>query len=430
MMEKSKNNRYRYHLTSIPILTCKSERGGVMGKIILLLFILGVSLFALDTQTLLKAHKEALQTYQSKDRNVSKSIELLKEADVSELLGKQPSGLSKSQYIHILNDYGFFLYKAKEYDKALSYFRKVLLEDPDRVIAYLNTADNYKKMYEKTNSNAYPLNAIQYYETYAKKIKPKQLSKEIQAFLESYKDVKLVPLSTNFLTDALSHVVLDKQGTIFKYSSEDEKKFCQNFVADANSKKNIQFIQPKIITNDLFDPEFVKLFPKHSEKLIISLGYKSNTPGAIVDQNTGAYTGGMTDFYPKNMKELEEWRERSNLESVRQMNIRFYDVDIDNNSSNGKGKLVFTEGCCYSGEHSVLNEELNKVTNRLTTYKKGGYNIPREYLEEVIKYKKNYYVLILEYNQNTGFYEIEGLRKINQFNSLNHICSFTKKGEK
>jgi hypothetical protein len=402
-----------------------------MKKIVLMIFILGTSLFALDVQALLKAHKKSMTAYQNEDKNVSKSIELLREAGIADILGKQPQGISKAQYIHILNDYGFFLYKAKNYEKALSFFRQVLLVDSNRIVTYLNTADNYRKMYESPKgNNSHLLNAIQYYEAYSEKIKPKEVPEEITEFLKKYENMKLVPLKESFLIDELSHLSIDKTGVVFKYSSEDEKQFCQNFVNDVKNKKNIEIIQPKIITNDLFDPEFVKLFPKHSEKLIIALGYRSNTPANNIDQNTGAHTGVLTNFYPKNMKELEEWRDRHNLDSVRQMNIRFYDVDIDNNSSsNGKGKIVFTEGYDFQGQYFILNESLNKILEELSAYKEVGYNIPREYLDEVVKYKNKYYILNLKYNKDTRLYGIRGLEKLREYQNINDslksICDFT-----
>ncbi len=400
-----------------------------MKKILVLLVLMVVNVWAVDVAKLQKAHKEALKAY-SEDKGLYKSIEILNKNGVSDILGKQPKSMPKAKYIHILNDYAFFLYKAKNYEKALSFFRQVLLTDPSRTVTYLNTADNYKKMYESPKgNNSHLLNAIQYYEAYAEKIKPQKVSKEIQNFLAKYKDMKLVPLTESYIVDELSKIHDVKAGYVFKYLKEDGKQFCQNFVNNAKLQVNIEVIQPKIITNDLFDPKFVKLFPLYSEKLIISLGYRSNTPANNVDQNTGAYTGVLTNFYPKDMQELEKWRARHNLDSIRQFNIRFYDVDIDNNVSNGKGKIVFTEGSFFMGQYFVLDANLSRVVKELSAYKETNYDAPRLYLDEIIKYENKYYVLNLKYNEKLESYKVTGLRRFIK-KGLSPLCKFNRKGKK
>ena len=168
-------------------LHVRLRRDGVMGKIILLLFILGVSLFALDTQTLLKAHKEALQTYQSK-KDIYKSIALLKAAGIENILKEKPKEMTDGKYMQLLNDYGFFLQKSADFDhnvtlvlngfpfirnkrvetderyldsghiknftqktknlcQSVNYFDRVIELSPKRSVAYLNLADTYWQLY-------------------------------------------------------------------------------------------------------------------------------------------------------------------------------------------------------------------------------------------------------------------------------------------
>ena len=159
-----------------------------MKKIFLLLvLVLGVNLFAADTQELIKAHQEALKVYKSKDRNVTKSIEILKKAGVEEILKEKPKGMTQGQYVQMLNDYGFFLQQSANFDhnvtlapnefpyiykkviiderylefeymknfgprvknlcQSINYFDRVIKLSPNRSVAYLNLADSYWKLF-------------------------------------------------------------------------------------------------------------------------------------------------------------------------------------------------------------------------------------------------------------------------------------------
>ena len=159
-----------------------------MKKIFLVMFlVVGIHLFAADAQELVKAHKEALKVYKSQDRNVTKSIEILKQAGVEEILKEKPKGMTQGQYVQLLNDYGFFLQQSTNfknvslvlngfpyvYDKkvtinerylkfehmknfgprvenlcqSINYFDRVIKLSPNREVAYLNLADSYWKLF-------------------------------------------------------------------------------------------------------------------------------------------------------------------------------------------------------------------------------------------------------------------------------------------
>lgn len=114
-------------------------------KTLLLILIASISLWGLTTE-LLKAHQMALKAYRS-DLNLS--ILLMKEAEIDELLHQQPKKMTLKHRSHLLNDYGFFLYKAKRYDEALMFFHRTIQINPNRKIAYLNLGDAFRERYKK-----------------------------------------------------------------------------------------------------------------------------------------------------------------------------------------------------------------------------------------------------------------------------------------
>jgi tetratricopeptide (TPR) repeat protein len=124
-------------------------------KNIIVLMMLSMSLWAVNTQQLLQAHKEALKVYQTKDRDFYKSIEILRKAGIQKILDDKPKDMSKQDYIHLLNDYGFFLSLTKienlyvfvNYCEAKQALEKVKALDPNRIPVYLNLGDLYWKLF-------------------------------------------------------------------------------------------------------------------------------------------------------------------------------------------------------------------------------------------------------------------------------------------
>ena len=131
-----------------------------MKSLIILMMVLLANIWA-DTHSLLKAHKEALNVYQSKDRDFYKSIKLLRDAGIQDVLQNQPKEMKSSQYVQLLNDYGFFLslteisskWYGPNYCEAKKALEKVKELAPDRAPVYLNLGDLYWKIY-KANSMA------------------------------------------------------------------------------------------------------------------------------------------------------------------------------------------------------------------------------------------------------------------------------------
>jgi hypothetical protein len=77
-----------------------------MKKIVMLLMVV-MSVWAVDTASLLKAQKEAKALYK-KTKNVYPSIKILDDAGIKEILKNKPDGLSQKQYADLLEDYALY----------------------------------------------------------------------------------------------------------------------------------------------------------------------------------------------------------------------------------------------------------------------------------------------------------------------------------
>lgn len=143
---------------------------------IIVLMMLAISLWAVNTQQLLQAYKEALNVYKMKDKDFYKSIEILRKAGMHKILDSKPKNMDKQDYINLLNDYGFFLsltndsnlYVLANYCEAKKVLEKVKELSPERVPIYLNLGDLYWKMYT-THSRIYSYNAMSVRHRYSNK---------------------------------------------------------------------------------------------------------------------------------------------------------------------------------------------------------------------------------------------------------------------
>ena len=126
-----------------------------MKKLILLLMILVGNVLALDVPVLLKTHQEALKVYQANHTDFNIASEMLEKAGIKEIIHHQPSGMSKGQYVQLLNDYGYFLtlynndyaWMAKFHCDAKTVLERVKEIDPKRASVYLNLGDLYLRIY-------------------------------------------------------------------------------------------------------------------------------------------------------------------------------------------------------------------------------------------------------------------------------------------
>ena len=382
---------------------------------------------AIDIKTLEKKHKEALKSYQ-KNKNSSMAISLLKSHGVEDILGEKPKNMSTNSYVNILNDYGFFLYKLQKYDKALSYYRQVLLVEPERNITYLNSADLYKKQFEKSNNKMYLVNALEYYKLYKEKIYPKKLSLNAQNFLDEYKDMKPITLPSQTLFSAMQSMESIEVSTFLDFTKEEGDKLCSSFLKDAKANQNIEIIKPSLIVHDLFDPRLRKKFSHASEEFVNSFGYQSCNPGHAIDEYGNFKHNSPIDYYPKNMKEFEEWREEGCLSSyISQCNIRLYDVDIDNDIHNGNGHFLSMEGIDTFAESYLLNNDLTKTLSQPSFFSTTNCGIPTKDIMEVIKYQDKYYIATSYYYPENKAYMVSYLSGWKNTRGGEHIttlCEF------
>lgn len=121
---------------------------------LIILLMLTISLWAVNTQQLMQAHKEALQAYKE-DYNFYKSIDILRKSGIQNIFDKKPKDLSKQEYIGLLNDYGYFLslteidnyYVFVNYCEAKQTLEKVKALDANKTPVYLNLGDLYWKLF-------------------------------------------------------------------------------------------------------------------------------------------------------------------------------------------------------------------------------------------------------------------------------------------
>ncbi|MBN2832997.1 MAG: hypothetical protein JXK50_06690 [Campylobacterales bacterium] len=126
-----------------------------MKQLFILFMILVVNVLAIDVPTLFKAHQEALKVYQANHTDFNIASEMLEKAGIKEIIHHQPSGMSKGQYVQLLNDYGYFLtlynndyaWMAKFHCDAKVVLERVKEIDPKRASVYLNLGDLYLRLY-------------------------------------------------------------------------------------------------------------------------------------------------------------------------------------------------------------------------------------------------------------------------------------------
>ena len=129
-----------------------------MIRLLMILVISLGSLFALDVDALMQADKKALKLYQADNDtndNLNKAVKVLEKAGIKEIISKRPVGMSKSQYIQVLSDYGYLLTRytneyswvAKRHCDAKPVLERVRELDPKRASPYLLLGDLYLRIY-------------------------------------------------------------------------------------------------------------------------------------------------------------------------------------------------------------------------------------------------------------------------------------------
>lgn len=137
----------------VPARDKKIIYAGLLGSII----VIDPAKAIVTSESLTSAHAEALRQYRRNDleydyRRVDNAINVLEAAGIRMAIKNRPPGLSDKMFASILNDYGFFLEKDYQKDKAIEIYKKVITLDPTRTVAYLNLGDALRKQLSKTDS--------------------------------------------------------------------------------------------------------------------------------------------------------------------------------------------------------------------------------------------------------------------------------------
>jgi tetratricopeptide (TPR) repeat protein len=91
------------------------------------------------------AHKQALATYRS-NNDPGMSLQVLERAGAQSATVAKLTGMTDSQYVSFLNDYGFFLSETSDrWQEAIPVLEKVIALNPNRHVAHLNLGDVYAK---------------------------------------------------------------------------------------------------------------------------------------------------------------------------------------------------------------------------------------------------------------------------------------------
>ncbi len=113
-----------------------------------------------------KHHAKGLQFYKKKEYSAA-----LKEINLA--LKYNPSNIA------MVNDYGFILYRAGQFESALHWLEKTIELDPERKPAYLNIADTLVELQR-------PKDATPYYQYYLKVYPNSPLKSRIDEFLQEH----------------------------------------------------------------------------------------------------------------------------------------------------------------------------------------------------------------------------------------------------
>ncbi|MBM3254637.1 MAG: hypothetical protein FJZ16_10310 [Candidatus Omnitrophica bacterium] len=232
-------------------------------------------------------------------------------------------------------------------------------------------------------------------------------------------------------------IQLDEKGKLFSiaqslefrkrpYIKEDES-FCKSFLGALKAKREIEFIEPIIRTDDYNDPRLQT--------------YLGKCPKLHLNKSV-AFEPRIWE-YAKTLPEEE--RERLGTVTFTNMDFRLYHVDVDNNPKNGKEYLFYGGGgfsprlnMAASFTNYLLVDfekceikgsgQVRDTVNYLTKKPTGDYNF-------VIRFRGKTYILELDYYPNEDSYYVPlyewRIAKINKKLSAFLLCSYeSQKPEK
>ena len=176
-----------------------------MKKIIILIMVLVVSVWASDTQALLKAQKEAQKKYVS-SKNVYQPIKLLDKAGIKEAIETKPKSLTTKQYNDLLKDYAKYhiytnddIMHGKNLRLAINLLTKVCENKSEDSEIYLLQARAYLKLFKfSLNTTMIPSTFYQHDQAYDESytIIPPKMKYAYMKYVELAKEQGIKPQLT------------------------------------------------------------------------------------------------------------------------------------------------------------------------------------------------------------------------------------------
>lgn len=243
-----------------------------MKRLIVIFMILVGNVLAVDVPTLLKAHQEALKVYQENHTDFNIANAILEKAGIKEIIYNQPSGMSKGQYVQMLNDYGYFLtlynndyaWMAKFHCDAKTVLERVKEIDSKRASVYLNLGDLYLRIYlVDENRISYPNMYVDASCAHTQVIEP-LVSQAKQMYLEYERLMKSSNLS-NKIPERLNLILLNNRVYMVRdlFSTGDRKheetELCKLYVDTLNRLPELERISDCEHNISTIPMEFKKL---------------------------------------------------------------------------------------------------------------------------------------------------------------------------
>ncbi|MTI58605.1 MAG: hypothetical protein FH762_01225 [Firmicutes bacterium] len=350
--------------------------------VLLIIFTLFISslCMAISLDNIIKAHEESLRLYRA--GNVRGAIKVLEDNKVQDIIDFRPNSISEGTYVLILNNYGFYLSKTEDrYQEAVPILERVIEISPKRSVAYLNIGDVYNKMYHQEQ-----------------KCKQKEILKErIKGYYNKY--LSLLKMDANipyrvkkFLRDeAFEKAMEEIRKSEYEIRERSEAKnypddFFEKFLEDFKAGKNMGFIEPILVTDDINNKKLRQYFKNDTE--------------FIEEIITVEETGGISP--------TRKYRS--------EFNYKLYYLDFDNNPENGKEYLFYSGGYMdiWGGgmqsnwdDYYMIDFEEKKITGVVSVHNTIDYKTKKRTnnFNGVIKYKGRYFIYeIREMNYSIVLY--------------------------
>ena len=397
-----------------------------------------------------KAHQKALQIY-NQTKDYKQALKILKKAGIDKIVNKSPedASLSKSAYATILNDYAYFLYLDKKLGDAQLILNRVIQIDPNRTVAYLNRGDVFRGRYEQIKDDPEKIRILEIcigayldnYRTYSKQMesmnKSHLIPERVKNEISRYAKLPTTPSREAInekeeVFQIVKKLEFDMSYDLPDYDKESVDALCKVFLKDFKERRDIEFIEPIIQTDDYNNPELQAYLSKCPK---LQLNKSIDVEPRIADTLEGL-----------SEEELEEELEKIGTAWYTTYNFKLYHVDMDNNPENGKeyvfyGEMGYSErratqekeeGGGMHGEYRIVDLERCKGLGVTWVSKSIGYYTrkPTGKYNGILKYKGKYYIY-----DAWKYYPILSLAvwKVSKVSAINGLCHFkqsTKGGKK